>query len=519
MNENHEQLIADYLAGNEVSSELLTELKAKPELLEDLAELKAVDRLLGLQAEDVFTAEVSKRLKLNVDEDFVSDVVEQLEDKRVKKSLPFIWLAAAACLLFVPLLFLPKTESRTVASISHVSGAKWSTGSSVKQGEIRQGQLKLTEGYAELAMGNGVTLLLEAPVELQFKSSNTVYVNEGKLVAKVPEDITEFSIETPTAEVESSNVEYGLSVSTNGRSEVHSFIGQVFVTSANIEGMTLLKQDEAGEFDEYLKMTKIMSKPGHFMRTLPGESTDSPDYLHWSFDDEEKITKCQGSGILGKTYAGELIGLRDGEGPKYGLGQYNKGLYFNGEDAYVETKFKGIGGNRPRTVAFWVKVPKDFNISNGYGIVSWGILEKGAAWQISPNPTKKDGLIGRLRIGTHEGMVIGTTDLRDDEWHHVAIVMYGGEHAEVSTHILMYIDGQLENTSKKSVAKIQTNLSDKNSRALMIGRNLGFTDKKNLPNKFFKGWLDELFIFDTALDDEQIRSLMNRNNLPFKGNL
>jgi hypothetical protein len=170
-------------------------------------------------------------------------------------------------------------------------------------------------------------------------------------------------------------------------------------------------------------------------------------------------------------------------------------------------------------VAFWVKVPKDFNISNGYGIVSWGILEKGAAWQISPNPTKKDGLIGRLRIGTHEGMVIGTTDLRDDEWHHVAIVMYGGEHAEVSTHILMYIDGQLENTSKKSVAKIQTNLSDKNSRALMIGRNLGFTDKKNLPNKFFKGWLDELFIFDTALDDEQIRSLMNRNNLPFKGNL
>ena len=115
-------------------------------------------------------------------------------------------------------------------------------------------------------------------------------------------------------------------------------------------------------------------------------------------------------------------------------------------------------------------------------------------------------------------MVIGTTDLRDDEWHHVAIVMYGGEDAEVSTHILIYIDGQLEKTSKKSVAKIRTNLTGKKSKSLTIGRNLGFSGGRH-PNKFFKGSLDELFIFDTALSDEQIRSLMNTNSLPRKGEL
>ena len=149
-----------------------------------------------------------------------------------------------------------------------------------------------------------------------------------------------------------------------------------------------------------------------------------------------------------------------------------------------------------------------------------GIIKKGAAWQISPNPETKDGLIGRLRIGTHKGMCIGTTDLRDDKWHHIAIVMYGGDKAEVSTHILMYIDGVLEKTSKKSIARINTGVDNKKSKPLNFGRNLGFdSDNKKLPDKFFKGLLDEVFIFDTALDEEQIRGLMNDNRLPNKTTL
>ncbi|MCH2209201.1 MAG: LamG domain-containing protein, partial [Lentisphaerales bacterium] len=248
------------------------------------------------------------------------------------------------------------------------------------------------------------------------------------------------------------------------------------------------------------------------------KSAENPHYLHWTFNEESQEVECIGPGIMGKRYPGKLAALKDGEGPKFEKGLYGQGIYFNGKDAFIETEFKGIGGNRPRTVVFWVKVPKDFSTRNGYGIVSWGALEEGAAWQISPNPTKKDGLIGRLRAGTHKGMVIGTTDLRDDEWHHVAIVMYGGEDAEVSTHILIYIDGQLEKTSKKSVAKIRTNLTGKKSKSLMIGRNLGFSGGRH-PNKFFKGSLDELFIFDTALSEEQIRSLMNTNSLPLKGEL
>ena len=73
MNENEEKLIAAYLAGGEVSEELLNSCKAKPELLKDLAEITAVERLLSLQAvedSDIFANEVKERLK-NSDEKII----------------------------------------------------------------------------------------------------------------------------------------------------------------------------------------------------------------------------------------------------------------------------------------------------------------------------------------------------------------------------------------------------------------------------------------------------------------
>jgi hypothetical protein len=92
--------------------------------------------------------------------------------------------------------------------------------------------------------------------------------------------------------------------------------------------------------------------------------------------------------------------------------------------------------------------------------------------------------------------------------------MYGGNDADVSTHILLYVDGRLEKTPIKSVARISTQLNHPASRPLMFGRNLDFEDdSENMPVKFFRGWLDEIYIFDTALEQEKIQSLMDSNHL------
>jgi hypothetical protein len=92
--------------------------------------------------------------------------------------------------------------------------------------------------------------------------------------------------------------------------------------------------------------------------------------------------------------------------------------------------------------------------------------------------------------------------------------MYGGDAADTSTHVLVYVDGKLEKTSRKSIAGISTTLDDKGSQPLRFGRNLGFKDAaKPVPDKFFNGWLDEVHLFDTALDPQQIQSLMKNNRI------
>ena len=180
------------------------------------------------------------------------------------------------------------------------------------------------------------------------------------------------------------------------------------------------------------------------------------------------------------------------------------------------TDYPGVGENHPRTVAFWVKIPEPDSMTPVYGLVSWGSMaDIGSAWQISINPTESEGPMGRLRMGTREAQAIGTTDLRDNRWHHIAVVMYGGETADVSTHILLYIDGKLEKTSKKSIHRIFTDIESGLARTVMFGRDMGrpLDDSKFVSN-LFKGWLDEVYIFEAALSREQVEKLMKTNQPP-----
>jgi len=183
----------------------------------------------------------------------------------------------------------------------------------------------------------------------------------------------------------------------------------------------------------------------------------------------------------------------------------------------VECDFAGIPGNQPRTVAFWVKVPRTFQTNEGYAILNWGSLRSpGKAWQISINPDAVSGPIGRLRVGVHPGFVIGTVDLRDDRWHHCAVVMYGGRRPDTGTHILLYVDGELDPAARKKVTQIDTDIGGTSARCIWIGRNLAYRAKWSVVQggPFFRGAVDEVFIVNAALNQEQIRSLLKYNRLP-----
>ncbi len=58
----------------------------------------------------------------------------------------------------------------------------------------------------------------------------------------------------------------------------------------------------------------------------------------------------------------------------------------------------------------------------------------------------------------HEGQVVGDTDLRDGEWHHVAVVLYGGSLPNVGTHVMLYLDGDPEPVSRRSLREVKTKI-------------------------------------------------------------
>ncbi|MDC0088065.1 LamG domain-containing protein, partial [Akkermansiaceae bacterium] len=179
----------------------------------------------------------------------------------------------------------------------------------------------------------------------------------------------------------------------------------------------------------------------------------------------------------------------------------------------IDTRsYKGIQGGEARTVCSWVKVPKDFSLKQGFGIISWGNSTKtGETWQISVNPLEKDGEVGRLRLGLRGSQIIGNSDLRDGLWHHIAVVLYGGSNPNIGTHALLYVDGKKESVSRASLQEVKTT-SNHDDHGLWVGRNVTYKDDERQPlhGGFFRGGVDDLYIFNVALSQNEIQSLMEK---------
>ncbi|WP_049721009.1 LamG-like jellyroll fold domain-containing protein [Gilvimarinus polysaccharolyticus] len=507
MNPHDVQLIERYLVGDKNSErELLERIVSDDEFKAELKKQRQMHRLLKYSV-------YSKS-----SEDLSSAIINKLqnEKKSVKSNKKRISVLAAACfslfIFFITNFYWLQTPV-SVGSISKLAGV----GSSFVLGQsVTAGEFSLDAGYAEITLTNGVVLLLESPAILDFKNVDRLVLSKGALVAKVPPEAIGFAVDTPSANIVDLGTEFGVTVDTAGSSQVHVLDGEVKVKTPQAKEYENLYQNDARSFDLNQQVAVIQSQPNRFMRTLPGRRYQQPQYLHWSFDYFNEEFKCDGSGIKQQCFPAKSRTLEgDTKAPERIKGVFGQAVSFDGISQWLETEFLGIGGNRPRTVAFWVKVPQNFDPHQGFGILSWGLPDKLSAWQISINPLDVSGPLGRIRVGTNEAEIVGTTDLRDNQWHHVAVVLFGGDKADLSTHVLMYIDGSLERSYGKSIARVFTELHHPQSKPLMMGRNIAFSDLDNerKVNRFFRGGVDEVYIFDTALTQQDIHKLMRYNSI------
>ncbi len=518
--------LADELTPEEASA-LLLECRREPRLVEELADLTITDRLLAhlyLYDDDAFVREVRFRL-----------CAAEPAPGRVLESFPWWqplwkWAAAAAVLVLLgALVVAPRLTRRLepsamVVRTEAVSLAPGQPALFIGQ-QLPAQRLQLDAGLLELRFASGATVILEGPADFEVAGALRCVLYCGTVVARVPEEARGFTVEGPRGRLVDLGTEFGVRVGKSGDTEVHVLKGRVEAFPTNQQKAIELKENQA------LRLTSVtnLALPADataFVTDLPPGATGPIGCVHWAFDEGRGgLAHETGHGLRREPAIGHLLSFENqGTGPKWVPGQFGNGLSLNGAGDYVECEFSGIGGGQPRTVAFWVKVPKDFDLTQADAIINWGTMARqGAVWRVSVNNAPETnkawgGPLGRLRVGVHGGYVVGTTDLRDDRWHHCAVVMYGGKRPNMGSHVLIFIDGQLEPAARKKVFEISTDIQDATAHNIWIGRNLSYqtAGQQVVGGPFFRGCVDEVFIFNAALTPEQIVSLMKFNRLEDK---
>lgn len=512
--------VVDGTCNAEDAQKLLNLCEADGRLLSELRSHLVIERMLALEGRghavpEGFTREILAKIDglVSSPEDFTPRVLKKLPGN----TFPFFRRIAAIAAVLVACAgaWLLWPEKGGQAAVAEITGSEAADGIEIGR-EFHAGQdIAIGSGFVRIRFAKGAEMILEGPAELTVSDGNGAVLMRGTVSVHVPPSATGFTLVGPDAKVIDVGTEFAMKVSPDKPTEVHVLDGLIRTSTSGDPVEREMRKDQAIEVIDG-NARQIPAQPGHFVSALPKRKSGAVGYIHWSFDEREgSEAASSGPGIGGSRSGAHLrTDSESGLEPMHVEGVFGAGIFLDGKGAFIETDFRGIGGTGARTVAMWVRIPFDWEPLNGYAMASWGSMDKlGAAWQISVNPGDYGGAVGHLRVGTNQDYAVGNTDLRDGRWHHIAAVMYAGENATAATHVLLYVDGDLETTEVKSTSAIDTDIESESAVKLQLGRNLGTAQGLIQEKNFFRGWIDEVFVADEALSLNQIRGLMKDNRL------
>ncbi|MBK1825866.1 LamG-like jellyroll fold domain-containing protein [Haloferula rosea] len=514
---NHQDRIARFIDGDLGEDELadLRRLaKSDKELATVIAEHSSVDALMSVALQDDLSRErwieATEARSLDADRETFVDGVERGLGRRIGRTR-LQWFAAAAVLLLAAvlswnLLLRPEPVGTIVSRESTDTILNQREETKIFAGE----PFRIARGLVQIELEGRGTMILEGPVEIEWTAPMKASLSYGRLHMRVTPSGRGYEVLTPGGRVVDLGTEFGISVDhASGMVETHVLDGEV-ETSVGSDSPVLLEKDDALRFGTG-QSERIPADPGQFYSSLPARSHGEVPHVAWPMDLlDGGICTAIDSGMGGENSDLIAHAAVGSGGPVATTGVQGGAVALDGQGAYLESGFQGIGGTDPRTVTFWLRVPEDLESDEGFAILSWGRFRSpdwGSVWQVSINMLDYDGPRGRLRLGTHGGMAIGTRDLRDGKWHHVAVVLYPALRPDAGKHVLLYVDGEFEPVSQRVLGVIDTEI-DPQGHGVWVGRDITHHPADPGRPRYFRGDVDEVEIFGGALSSEQIGRVM-----------
>jgi hypothetical protein len=254
-----------------------------------------------------------------------------------------------------------------------------------------------------------------------------------------------------------------------------------------------------GQVDEYAVWDKVLTQD-EIVSQMSGKLTGNESGLALYFDFEEGIANGNNSATGGDiTQVVDQAGSNNGsinnfdrtgtssnwvEGKAFSSG--NTAMDFDGVNDYINLGsplLPTTDPNAPNTIEMWVKGRNNANVTSLFSqyVISGPEFDKRFAIYL-----QADGLPRVFKGGFYN--IVGTTNLKDDQWHHLAFVK------EASGTVRLYVDGVQEATATDNQVYVNSN---------------SFLGYLSQPGSYYEGIMDEVRVWNIARSETEIQSSMN----------
>ncbi|WP_193211399.1 FecR domain-containing protein [Luteolibacter marinus] len=444
--------------------------------------------------------------------------VEPVEERRRRSWRTSFFAAAALVALLAVAGSLITIHSRRLPPSTVTAGVqsawRFESGGLGEDGSfLPSTRVQVEHGTVEIMTRHRSRMVVEGPAIIEIHNPVLVSLLRGKGWFDVAEDDIGFTVLTERARVVDLGTRFGVASSrASDRVQVDS--GKVRVES-RFPGVPSreLGVGEAAETDPVGRSKPVPFDGGVFLRELPRKLVA----IHWSFDETtDGAFPSSAEGLDPEPV--EVLGL-DGKvvKPRLEKGRFGEALDLTEPGRYGKSRFPGISGSGARTIAFWFRgspIVRRQNVrreSYTPPIVLWGDPSvEGGYWSLRAHCV--GGIIGTQWgwDGYKTGGVIGSRDIHDGGWHHLASVFTGMHDKDGSPEVIHYIDGEPMKTTGAILATGINTLSGDDGAG---GLRLAFDPYRNTGAATVPVSLDELYVVRAALDAEQIGVLFRENRL------